>query len=38
VRTAHFATLQDFHVVVSDKKLPKVYRDLIDGYGARWVV
>jgi DeoR family deoxyribose operon repressor len=38
VRTAHFATLQDFHVVVSDKKLPKAYRDLIEGYGARWVV
>jgi DeoR family deoxyribose operon repressor len=24
--------------VVSDKKLPKVYRDLIEGYGAKWVV
>jgi DeoR family deoxyribose operon repressor len=24
--------------VVSDKKLPKAYRELIEGYGARWVV
>jgi DeoR family deoxyribose operon repressor len=38
VRTAHFATLEQFQVVVSDKKLPRVYRDLIDGHGGRWVV
>jgi hypothetical protein len=25
-------------VVVSDKKLPKAYRDLIQGYGAQLVV
>lgn len=38
VRTAHFATLEQFDVVVSDKKLPKAYRDLIASKGAQWVV
>ncbi|WP_043228982.1 DNA-binding transcriptional repressor DeoR [Pseudomonas sp. CF161] len=38
VRTAHFATLDQFNVVVSDKKLPKPYRELITQYGAQWVV
>lgn len=37
VRTAHFATLKQFEVVVSDKKLPKAYRELIEGQGARVV-
>ncbi len=38
VRTAHFATLENFQVVVTDKKVPKPYRDLIQGYGAQLVV
>lgn len=38
VKTAHFATLDQFHVVVSDKKLPKVYRDLILQNGGKVVV
>ncbi|MEQ7922420.1 DNA-binding transcriptional repressor DeoR [Xanthomonas sp. WHRI 1810A] len=38
VKTAHFATLEQFHVVVSDKKMPKRYRDLIQGNGAQVVV
>lgn len=38
VRTAHFASLEQFNVVVSDKKLPKAYRELITQYGAQWVV
>jgi DeoR family deoxyribose operon repressor len=38
VRTAHFATLGQFSVVVSDKKLPKAYRELIQGKGARLVI
>lgn len=37
VRTAHFATLEQFDVVVSDKKLPKVYRDIIASKGGRVV-
>ena len=38
VKTAHFATLEHFHVVVSDKKLPKTYRDLIQANGAKVVI
>ena len=38
VKTAHFATLEHFHVVVSDKKLPKTYRDLIHANGAKVVI
>ena len=38
VKTAHFATLEQFHVVVSDKKLPKTYRDLIQANGAKVVI
>ncbi|WP_263264779.1 DNA-binding transcriptional repressor DeoR [Pseudomonas entomophila] len=38
VRTAHFATLAQFHVVVSDKKLPKAYRELILGNGAQLAI
>ncbi|MCI3945855.1 Deoxyribose operon repressor [Pseudomonas syringae] len=38
VRTAHFATLEQFNVVISDKKLPRSYRDLIAKNGARCVV
>lgn len=37
VKTAHFATLEQFQVVVSDKKLPKTYRELIQGNGAQVV-
>jgi DeoR family deoxyribose operon repressor len=37
VRTAHFATLEQFEVVVSDKKLPKAYRELITDRGAQVV-
>ena len=38
VKTAHFATLEQFHVVVSDKKMPKTYRDLIQANGAKVVI
>lgn len=38
VRTAHFATLDQFNVVVCDKKLPKHYRELILKNGAQCVV
>lgn len=38
VKTAHFATLEQFQVVVSDKKLPKTYRDLIQANGAKVVI
>ncbi|MGV8920529.1 MAG: DNA-binding transcriptional repressor DeoR [Pseudomonas sp.] len=38
VRTAHFASLEDFQFVVSDKKIPKVYRELIAANGAQLVV
>jgi DeoR family deoxyribose operon repressor len=38
VRSAHFAELDSFQVVVTDKKLPKIYRDLIQGYGAQLVM
>ena len=38
VKTAHFATLEHFHVVVSDKKLPKTSRDLIQANGAKVVI
>ncbi|HEY0286791.1 MAG TPA: DNA-binding transcriptional repressor DeoR [Pseudomonas sp.] len=38
VRTAHFATLEQFHVVVCDKKIPKLYRDVIQGNGAQLVI
>ena len=38
VKTAHFATLDQFHVVVSDKKLPTVYRAPILQNGGKVVV
>src|SRR5471032_2112967 len=38
VRTAHFASLEDFQFVVSDKQIPRVYRDLIAANGAQLVV
>ncbi|MDB6145290.1 MAG: regulatory protein DeoR [Pseudomonas sp.] len=38
VRTAHFASLEDFQFVVSDKKIPRAYRDLISANGAQLVV
>ncbi|MDB5980908.1 MAG: regulatory protein DeoR, partial [Pseudomonas sp.] len=38
VRTAHFASLEDFQFVVSDKHIPRAYRDLITANGAQLVV
>jgi DeoR family deoxyribose operon repressor len=38
VRSAHFAALEQFHLVVSDKKLPRHYRELIHAQGARLVL
>jgi DeoR family transcriptional regulator, deoxyribose operon repressor len=38
VRTAHFAALEDFQFVVSDKNIPRAYRDLITANGAQLVV
>ncbi len=38
VRTAHFAKLEDFQVVVTDKKLPRRYRELIEANGAQLVL
>lgn len=37
VRTAHFGALSDFHCVVSDKKIPRAYRDAIEACGAQLV-
>jgi DeoR family deoxyribose operon repressor len=38
VRTAHFANLEDFQFVVSDKKIPKAYRDAITASGAQLII
>ena len=38
VRTAHFATLGDFQYVVSDKKIPRAYKDAIQASGAQLLV
>ncbi|MGE6473422.1 DNA-binding transcriptional repressor DeoR [Serratia proteamaculans] len=38
VRTAHFARLEDFQYVVSDKKIPKAYREAILASGAQLLV
>ena len=38
VRTAHFASLEDFQFVVSDKKIPKAYRDAITASGAQLII
>jgi DeoR family deoxyribose operon repressor len=38
VRTAHFASLGDFHYVISDKKIPSLYRDLVSAQGKQLVV
>jgi DeoR family transcriptional regulator, deoxyribose operon repressor len=38
VRTAHFGRLEDFQYVVSDKKIPKAYRDAIAAQGAELVL
>jgi len=38
VRTAHFASLEDFHYVISDKKIPQLYRDLVSAAGKQLVV
>ena len=38
VRTAHFATLEDFQYVVSDKKIPRAYQDVIQARGAQLLV
>jgi DeoR family deoxyribose operon repressor len=38
VRTAHFANLGDFQFVVSDKKIPKAYRDAITASGAQLII
>jgi DeoR family deoxyribose operon repressor len=38
VRTAHFATLEDFQYVVSDKKIPRSYKDAIQAHGAQLLV
>ncbi|MEA9977107.1 MULTISPECIES: DNA-binding transcriptional repressor DeoR [unclassified Pseudomonas] len=38
VRTAHFASLEDFQYVISDKKIPKLYRDLVSTHGMQLVV
>ncbi|MCF5699884.1 DNA-binding transcriptional repressor DeoR, partial [Pseudomonas syringae] len=35
VRTAHFGALSDFHCVVSDKKIPRSYREAIEASGAQ---
>ncbi len=35
VRAAHFATLADFQYVVSDKKIPRAYREAIASQGAQ---
>ncbi|ELQ19135.1 regulatory protein, DeoR [Pseudomonas fluorescens BRIP34879] len=38
VRTAHFATLEDFQYVVSDKKIPRSYKESILASGAQLLV
>jgi DeoR family deoxyribose operon repressor len=38
VRTAHFGALSDFHYVVSDKKIPRAYREAIEAGGAQLVI
>ncbi|BCS45429.1 MULTISPECIES: DNA-binding transcriptional repressor DeoR [Pseudomonas] len=38
VRTAHFGALSDFHCVVSDKKIPRSYREAIEAGGAQLVI
>ncbi|MDE1169499.1 MAG: DNA-binding transcriptional repressor DeoR [Pseudomonas sp.] len=38
VRTAYFATLADFHCVVSDKKIPRAYREAFAAAGTQLVV
>lgn len=38
VRTAHFATLEDFQYVVSDKKIPRNYKDAIEASGAQLLI
>jgi len=38
VRTAHFAALTDFHCVVTDKKIPRAYREAIVAQGAQLVI
>ncbi len=38
VRTAHFGALDDFHCVVSDKKIPRAYREAIEAQGAQLVI
>lgn len=38
VRTAHFAALEDFQYVVSDKKIPRSYKDVIQANGAQLLV
>jgi DeoR family deoxyribose operon repressor len=38
VRSAHFADLAQFQLVVSDKKLPRHYRELIHAQGAQLVI
>ena len=38
VRTAHFASLEDFQYVVSDKKIPRAYKEAIQASGAQLLV
>ncbi|RMP70318.1 Deoxyribose operon repressor DeoR, partial [Pseudomonas syringae pv. atrofaciens] len=38
VRTAHFGALSDFHCVISDKKIPRSYREAIEAGGAQLVL